>query len=168
MKRVSLSISVLAVALWVSIHARVASAEAFPLATGPSYRPFFAVNLDGGVARNVDPGRFGWLAAGAAGLGFYDGNHVWDFTLGLRKIARDPYQVVLAASRIWVESGLGLHARTLWLPARGDWGAGAGVSFSIVGAEVATLFDGQRTKYAALYLHVPVGLILHHLFRQRG
>jgi hypothetical protein len=158
----------MAVALGVSLHARVASAEAFPLATGPAYRPFLAVNVEGGGARNIDADRFGWLAAGAAGLGFYDGNHVWDFTLGLRKVARDPYQVVLAAARIWVESGLSLHARSLWLPSHGDWGAGAGVGFSIIGAEAAVVFDEQRTKYAALYLHVPVGLILHHLFRQRG
>jgi hypothetical protein len=123
------------------------------------------MHVDAGAARSFARDRFGWLLAGAAGLGLYDGSHVWDFTLGLRKIERDPYQVTFSTSRTWVESGLGLHAQALWLPSPGTVGAGAGASFSLLEAQVAMLLDDSRTKYAALFVHVPVGLIVHHLRR---
>src|SRR5664279_1796708 len=88
--------------------ARAAYAQTFPLETGP-YAPFVAVNLDGGLAMQSHGDGLRWLGAAAAGLGLFNGNHVWEATLGLRDLVHDRHELTVALARLGIENGLGLH-----------------------------------------------------------
>jgi len=151
-----------ALALLASIaSSRPARAETFPLEGSRPYAHFVALNLDGGLARSFASNRFRWLGAAAAGLGLFNGSHVWDFTVGLRDMLHDRRELTVSVARQGVENGLGFHAEGLcgFVPVAS--GVGAGVSFSILNVEAAMLFDRARTKYLSLFLRVPVGLIIH-------
>lgn len=141
--------------------ANSARAESLPLEASRPYSPFVALNLDGGLARNFASERFRWLGAASAGLGYFNGSHVWDFTVGLRDGLHDRRELMFSVARQGVENGLGFHAEGLCGFAPVAAGVGAGLSFSILNAEAAMLFDDARTKYLSLFLRVPVGLIIH-------
>jgi hypothetical protein len=142
-------------------HTSPARTETFPLEASRPYAPFVALNLDAGLARNFTRDRFRWLGAAAAGVGLFNGSHVWDFTAGLRDTLRDRRELTVSVARQGVENGFGFHAEGLCGLAPVAAGVGAGLSFSILNAEAAMLFDHPRTKYLSLFLRVPVGMIVH-------
>lgn len=140
--------------------ARRVLAQTFPLETGP-YAPFVAVNLDGGLALQSHGDGRRWLGAAAAGLGLYNGNHVWEATVGLRAVIHDRRELSVALARMGIENGLGFHAEGIWSFSDTAAGAGAGLSFSVLNAEGMVLFDSNRTKCLLLFLRLPVGLMIH-------
>jgi len=129
------------------------------------YAPFVAGNLDGGLALESRDTQFRWLGAASAGLGLFNGNHVWEFTVGLRDILGERHELTLALARLGVENGLGFHAEGLWSFSDAAVGAGAGLSFSILNAEGVVLFDPSRTTCLLIFLRVPVGLIVRSVTR---
>jgi hypothetical protein len=140
---------------------RPAFAQSLPLEASRSYAWFIPLNLDGGLALNLDGARSRFLGAASAGVGIFNGSHVWECTAGLRDIFQDHREMAVALARSGVENGLGFHAEGLWGIAAAAAGAGAGLSFSIVNVEGSVLFDPHRTKYLSLFLRVPVGLMIH-------
>jgi hypothetical protein len=132
-------------------------------AMGPprGYAPFVALQLDGGGARDLERHRSGWLGAAAAGVGLYDGSHVWELTAGARGIRGDQRALTVSASRATVETGLGARAGALWDLDRRAAGFGGGVSFSVLNLEGDLVLDGNPTASLSLFVQVPVGLLAY-------
>lgn len=144
-----------------------AFAQPLAMATTRPYSSFVELNVDAGLALEFHDSRRHWLGAAATGLGLFNGNHVWEFTVGLRDTFKESHELTFALARLGVESGLGLHAEGLWSFSDGAVGAGAGLSLSILNLEGVALFDASRTKQLLLFLRVPLGLIVHAM-RERA
>ena len=135
-------------------------AQPDPIEASRPYAPFVDLNLDGGLAMQSPGTRLHWLGAAAAGLGFFNGSHVWEVTAGLRDVIAGRRELTVALARLGIQNGLGFHAEGLWSFTNSAAGAGAGLSFSLLNAEGVLLFDSARTRSLLLFLRLPVGLII--------
>lgn len=146
-------------ALLGSTHAARAQSS-LPI-EGRPYAPYIALNLDAGLDLGSRDNRRHWLGAAAAGLGLFNGSHVWELTAGLRNIVNHRNDLTVALARMGVDNGLGIHAEGIWSLTDSAAGVGAGLSFSILNLEGVALADKQRTRQVSLFLRVPIGLIIH-------
>src|SRR5580765_3604981 len=78
------------------------------------YRPYPSLDIDGGGAYNFEAKKFRLVGTASAGVGFFDGEHILDFTAGVRGMLHDEVALVVEASRISVDNGLGMHGKFLW------------------------------------------------------
>jgi hypothetical protein len=137
-----------------------ALAQSDPIEASRPYAPFTALNLDGGLAMQSAGTRLRWLGAAAAGLGFFNGSHVWEATAGLRDVFAGRRELTFALARLGIQNGIGFHAEGLWSFTSSAPGAGAGLSFSLLNVEGAVLFDSDRTRCLLFFLRLPVGLFI--------
>jgi hypothetical protein len=150
----------LVAALWLA-SARTAAGQSPPLASSRPYAPFISLQLDGGVARNFERGRWGLLGGGGAGVGLYNGDHVWDFTADVRGVRADQRAIAISGARTTVENGLGLHAGVIWDLDRRAPGMRVGLSLSLLNLEGAIIHDGGPTTHLSLFVRVPVGFLAY-------
>jgi hypothetical protein len=141
--------------------ARLAAGQVAVVSQERSYAPFASLHLDGGMARNFDRHRWGLLGGVAAGMGLYDGAHIWNFTAGVRGMRGDQRAVTISGARATVESGWGLSTAAIWDLDRKVPGIGAGVSLSLLTLEGDLVFDGTPTKYVSLFVSLPVGFLAY-------
>jgi hypothetical protein len=125
------------------------------------------LDLDAGAAWEAEGGRWRLLGAATAGIGFYNGSRIWGLGAGLRGVRGDERAVIATASRMSVESGIGLHASALWDVGRAAAGAAAGVSFSVLNLEGDLLLDDPRTKFVSLFVRIPAGFLTYLAFGGR-
>jgi hypothetical protein len=150
--------SLAVLALWSLLPTSAGAQSSGP---DPGYRRFVALDLDAGGARDSS----GWQLFGRAGAGLslFDGQRLWTATVDVAGFRSDRRTVGLSGQFASVATGLGATVTVLRDVTEGAFGAGAGVSFSLVHVQALVFADEPRTKKLVFFVRVPVGLLGHVL-----
>jgi hypothetical protein len=150
-------------ALLFALTAAAGPARAQPPVAVSSPRRIWALDLDGGATRQLDPGH--WRAFGrvGAGLARFDGRSLLSATaeLGVHRDSR--MTLGLAGQLAHVESGLGLTGTIVGDLEHDGFGGGLGASFSFLHAQALWFTRGPAGLSLSFFLRAPLGLLWHVL-----
>jgi hypothetical protein len=142
-------------------------ARAQPAVGGEQARRIWALDLDGGATREMDPGR--WRAFGRVGAGAarFDGRRLLSTTVELGVHGDSRATLGVGGQIAYVESGLGLTGTVVRDLKWEGFGAGLGASFSFLHAQALWFTSGPARLSLSLFLRAPLGL-LWHVWRGRA
>jgi hypothetical protein len=134
--------------------------------------PLLAVDADLGGSLALGGGHRTWFGRVGAGLSLWNGDRLIDVTAEFGGWLNERRTLGLGGRYLSAHTGLGATATVMREIAHdhqghGAWGAGAGVSFSLVNVQAVTFSSDPRASRFMLFVRVPLGLITHELLKVR-
>ena len=139
----------------------LAPAPARAQAPREPFRRFIALDLDLGGARDLTAATNHAFARAGAGLAWLDGQYLLATEVEAARILSDRTTLGLGAQFVSIESGLGATITATRDLTHAGFGAGAGVSFSLLNLQALLFSDEPQTRAVLLFLRLPAGLFLH-------